>query len=161
MVKKDIQNEKSKIRKSVISAYENLDLETFVQDALAQIRKDADFINAKTVFIYEPYGHEVPFVNELIEEFHDKEYHFPHMSGKEMSFYDVVPDIVFVPAVAVTTNGERLGRGWGCYDKLFANFASAGVNPKTLTIVPQYGVVDNLPAEPHDIRIDKIIICKQ
>lgn len=56
-------------------------------------------------------------------------------------------DLVIVPALAVDRNGDRLGRGAGCYDRVLAR-----VSPGILTVAMVYDseLVDTLPAEPHD-----------
>lgn len=60
-------------------------------------------------------------------------------------------ELVIVPAVAVDRAGVRLGRGGGSYDR-----ALARVRPDALVIAPLYDgeLVDRLPAEPHDARVD-------
>ncbi len=63
-------------------------------------------------------------------------------------------DCVIVPGLAFTLAGDRLGQGGGWYDRYLA-----GLRPEAITIgvafAPQ--IVDSLPVEPHDIRLDKVI----
>lgn len=63
-------------------------------------------------------------------------------------------DVVIVPGVAFTAAGERLGQGGGWYDRLLPK-----IRPDCTTIgvgfEPQ--IVDELPTEPHDVRLDLII----
>jgi 5-formyltetrahydrofolate cyclo-ligase len=56
-------------------------------------------------------------------------------------------DFVIVPALAVGTDGHRLGRGGGCYDR-----ALARVGPAVPTVALLYDneLLDELPAGPHD-----------
>ncbi|MCV7057066.1 5-formyltetrahydrofolate cyclo-ligase [Mycolicibacterium gilvum] len=56
--------------------------------------------------------------------------------------------VVLVPALAVDLAGTRLGRGAGFYDRTLAL-----VNPTALVIavVRDDELVDDLPAEPHDV----------
>jgi 5-formyltetrahydrofolate cyclo-ligase len=63
-------------------------------------------------------------------------------------------DVVIVPGVAFTPDGARLGQGGGWYDRFLAavraECTSIGVG-----FDPQ--VVEMLPTEPHDIRLDSIV----
>jgi 5-formyltetrahydrofolate cyclo-ligase len=58
--------------------------------------------------------------------------------------------LVLVPALAVDGRGVRLGRGRGFYDR-----SLAGRDPQALliAIVRDEELVDELPAEPHDVRM--------
>ncbi len=56
--------------------------------------------------------------------------------------------LVLVPALAVDRSGVRLGRGQGFYDR-----SLSGRNPQAqlIAVVRDEELVDELPAEPHDI----------
>jgi len=60
---------------------------------------------------------------------------------------DATADVVLVPGVAVSTDGHRLGRGGGCYDR-----ALGRVPVGTFTCVLLYDAEVGLdvPVEPHD-----------
>lgn len=62
--------------------------------------------------------------------------------------------VLIVPAVAVDRSGNRLGRGGGSFDR-----ALARLSPSALVVALLYDseVVDRLPAEPHDRRVDAAI----
>lgn len=60
-------------------------------------------------------------------------------------------DLVLVPALAVTRSGMRLGRGGGSYDRALARVTGA-----TMAIVNQEEVLDAVPVEAHDLRVDLI-----
>ncbi|MGN6722313.1 MAG: 5-formyltetrahydrofolate cyclo-ligase [Marmoricola sp.] len=60
-------------------------------------------------------------------------------------------DLVLVPALAVTRSGMRLGRGGGSYDRALGRATGT-----TLAIVNSEEVLDAVPVEPHDQRIDLI-----
>jgi len=59
-------------------------------------------------------------------------------------------DVVLVPALAVDTAGQRLGRGGGSYDR-----ALARVGPLIPVIALLYDgeLLDRVPAEPHDTPV--------
>jgi len=63
-------------------------------------------------------------------------------------------DVVIVPGTAFTRSGERLGQGGGWYDRFLP-----GTGPACLTIgvgfEPQ--LLDELPTEPHDVRLDMVV----
>jgi len=60
--------------------------------------------------------------------------------------------LVIAPALAVSVSGVRLGRGGGSYDRALARATGP-------VVVPLYDgeVVDRLPAEPHDQRVDAAV----
>lgn len=62
-------------------------------------------------------------------------------------------NLIVVPGVAFDRNGNRLGRGKGYYDRLLPRIPSA----YKIGICFPYQVVDEVPAEPFDIRMDEII----
>lgn len=59
-----------------------------------------------------------------------------------------------VPGLAFTEDGARLGYGGGWYDRLLAGSSAA-----SLKIGVAYGfqMVPELPCEPHDIPLDRVI----
>lgn len=66
----------------------------------------------------------------------------------------VIPDLLVVPGLAFTKNGKRLGRGKGHYDRYLSQHTSHAVS-----LAFSWQLVDDLPTEPHDERIDKVIYC--
>ena len=56
--------------------------------------------------------------------------------------------VVFVPALAVDRAGVRLGRGAGFYDR---TLRSAGPSARLVAVVRDDELVDEIPAEPHDV----------
>lgn len=63
-------------------------------------------------------------------------------------------DLVVVPALSVATDGTRLGRGGGSYDRALAR-VPAGVPVVALLYAGE--LVDALPAEPHDRPVDVVV----
>ena len=61
-------------------------------------------------------------------------------------------DLVLVPALAADAQGNRLGRGGGFYDR-----ALAGVVVPTVAVVFEDEVLDEIPTEPHDVRLDGLL----
>ncbi|MNC97356.1 5-formyltetrahydrofolate cyclo-ligase family protein [compost metagenome] len=65
----------------------------------------------------------------------------------------VVPEVLFMPLVGFTANGDRLGQGGGYYDRFLA------AHPQTIAIGMAWDVqeVDELPTELHDMRLNAIV----
>lgn len=61
-------------------------------------------------------------------------------------------DLVVVPGVAFDRQGNRVGRGKGYYDRLLARMKAT-----TVGVGFDFQLVDDIPGEPHDIKIDIII----
>lgn len=62
-------------------------------------------------------------------------------------------DLIIVPGVAFDRNGNRLGRGKGYYDRLLPRIPSA----HKIGICFPFQIVEEIPTEPFDIRMDEII----
>jgi 5-formyltetrahydrofolate cyclo-ligase len=60
-------------------------------------------------------------------------------------------DFILVPGLAFDPTGARLGRGGGFYDRFLAGFRGVKVGVCFAELV-----VDGIPEEPHDIRMDFI-----
>ena len=61
-------------------------------------------------------------------------------------------ELMVIPAVAYDRNGNRLGRGKGFYDRLLASTKARKVG-----IAYDFQLVDEIPAEPHDVPVDIVI----
>lgn len=73
-------------------------------------------------------------------------------TGARFTDYAAI-DLIVVPGVAFDRDGNRLGRGKGYYDRLLPRIPSA----YKIGICFPFQVVDEVPAEPFDIRMDEII----
>lgn len=65
-----------------------------------------------------------------------------------------VVDVVLVPAVALTLGGDRLGQGGGWYDRFLAE---VGAGCTTIGVCFAVQLVDDLPIECHDVRLDVVV----
>lgn len=63
-------------------------------------------------------------------------------------------ELVIIPGAAFDICGNRLGYGAGFYDISLSEFKR-----KAPVIAPAYEeqIVESIPAEPHDVRVDKIV----
>jgi 5-formyltetrahydrofolate cyclo-ligase len=62
--------------------------------------------------------------------------------------------VILVPALAVDRSGVRLGRGGGFYDR---SLALCGPQTRLVAVVRDDEVLDELPSEPHDIRMTHVL----
>ncbi len=86
--------------------------------------------------------------------------HSSKISAKEL-------DLVFLPLVAFTKTGQRLGMGGGYYDQTFAFLANSSNNdnnsnnnilkPKLIGVAYDLQCMDQLPADSWDINLNGII----
>jgi 5-formyltetrahydrofolate cyclo-ligase len=63
-------------------------------------------------------------------------------------------DLVMVPGVAFDRNGGRTGHGKGYYDKLLQH---ARHNAPLVALSFECQLFDEIPAEEHDIFMDKVV----
>ena len=63
-------------------------------------------------------------------------------------------DLVVVPGLGFDGAGNRLGRGRGFYDRFLAHPEFTG---STCAVAFEEQVVEAIPADPHDIRVDMLI----
>lgn len=61
-------------------------------------------------------------------------------------------DLVIVPGLAFTLAGDRIGYGAGFYDRFLPTVAAPNVG---VCFLEQ--VVDELPVEPHDVRVQRVV----
>jgi 5-formyltetrahydrofolate cyclo-ligase len=89
-----------------------------------------------------------PWVDELLEPGPWKGIVQPTSDAVE-----VVPQVLFVPLVAFSADGGRLGQGGGHYDRWLE------ANPATLPIGLAWDcqLVDDLPREPHDVPLRAVV----
>jgi 5-formyltetrahydrofolate cyclo-ligase len=63
-------------------------------------------------------------------------------------------DLLFVPGMAFTTKGERLGRGGGYYDRALSLLRA---DAESVGVCFQFQLVDVIPMEPHDLRVGRVL----
>jgi 5-formyltetrahydrofolate cyclo-ligase len=65
-------------------------------------------------------------------------------------------DVIVVPGAAFDERGNRLGYGAGFYDKLLLQFKKP-----TIAVAFEQQIVSEVPADPHDVPIAKIVTEKR
>lgn len=70
--------------------------------------------------------------------------------GKTVSIEDI--EVVLAPALAVSKDGTRLGKGGGFYDRALEHFSK-----DVFALVFERELVDLLPAEDHDRKVQGVL----
>ena len=80
------------------------------------------------------------------------------MGIREPTVADVVePKSVYawiIPGLAFTRGGKRLGYGGGWYDRFLASAPKGAVK---VGVAYSFQIVDDLPAEPHDVMLSDVV----
>lgn len=72
-------------------------------------------------------------------------------TGEPFTDYDSI-DLAVIPGVAFDTAGRRLGRGKGYYDRLLPYIPATKIG-----VCFPFQLVEEVPSEPFDIRMDAVI----
>lgn len=132
------------------------------------------FQNAHTILLYYSLPDELP-THRVVERWATmKEVYLPRVAGKDLeivrydghlddnnSFHvpepvgpavDIVPDIIIVPGMAFDTEGHRLGRGGGFYDRLLSR-----MHTFTIGVALNCQICHDIPCEPHDCTMHMVM----
>jgi 5-formyltetrahydrofolate cyclo-ligase len=63
-------------------------------------------------------------------------------------------DVVLIPGLAFTQQGERLGKGGGFYDRFLSR---ADFDAVSVGIAYDLQVLEKIPTEAHDCRVNKVV----
>ena len=137
------------------------------------------FVKAKSVVVYVSFGSEIethPLIRQLLTEgrhicvpaFQDGKYFSAEIQDfdrdliagklnilepKLLRHVPVTqPDVWLVPGLAFDRKGNRLGRGKGYFDALLQN--APGIK---IALAHDFQLLDEIPVEPHDVRMDFIV----
>lgn len=83
---------------------------------------------------------------------HDGAWHIPEPEGLVFADYHKI-DVAIVPGIAFDTQGNRLGRGKGYYDRLLAKIPHC----YKIGLCFNFQKVDRIPTGPWDIKMDEIL----
>lgn len=137
--------------------------------------KKCDFYkSAKNILIYYPLKYEVSPLFLLSDK---KKFYLPRVSGEELQACPFaegdelslsplnisepltppvsasILDLIIVPALSVDKSKYRLGYGGGYYDRFISKYPSI----KTVVMIPEKLIVENLPTEGYDKKVDYVI----
>jgi len=67
--------------------------------------------------------------------------------------------VLLVPALAVDGAGHRIGKAGGFYDRLLADRErlAPAARPLVVAVVHDDELLDAIPTEPHDERVDAVV----
>lgn len=143
---------------------------------MAKLERHPDFVKAHKIMLYSALPDEVQ-TQAFLEKWHlEKQIILPTVVGDDIvpveyaqettfavgDFNILEPqnepyqgdfDLIVVPGVAFDRHGNRLGRGRGYYDR----FLSQHLDVKRIGICFDFQLLDAVPAEPFDIKMDEII----
>lgn len=165
---------KTDLRIKAKSIRKELDIKDISHKLCEIVKNTEEFKNAKNVMIFYPLKDEINLLELLTE---DKNFYLPKMNGLklnvcpykkgdklEIKTFGVkepktapvsakILDLIIVPALMVDKNNYRLGYGKGFYDRLITH-----TNAKTIVCLPKELSIDELPTEPHDKKVDIVIL---
>ncbi len=95
-------------------------------------------------------------IKDLEADFSLGSYDIPEPKQDMRKIYPNDIDLIFVPAVAYTEDGVRLGQGGGYYDR-YLNQYGAGRKPVTVGICYDFQIYSALPVESHDYMVDYVL----
>ena len=171
--------DKKTLRQSIRTAKKQHTPEELLLQSEAVLRKLADnphFRQAERVMLYASLPDEVQTLTFIEEWRHQKTLILPTVVGDDIvpveygkdtdfavgDFNILEPqndpytgdfDLIVVPGVAFDRQGNRIGRGKGYYDR----FLCQHLDVKRIGICFDFQLVDEVPTEPLDIRMDEVL----
>ena len=147
----------------------------------AAISAHPAFLGGRRVALYSPLPSE-PDLNALWEG-QPRRFCYPRVAGDKIEFVEIARledlvaaawnpwvrepaatmahviapgeiDLILVPGLAFTPDGWRLGRGGGFYDRFLSQLPATAAK---LGVCFDLQLVDTLPTEPHDQRLDGVV----
>lgn len=167
---------KTDLRKEILNKRKALNHQLKSSLICENIKKEKAYKNAKNIFAYYPKTYEIDITSLFKDE--SKNWFLPKVENENLIFIrysygdkleegyfkvmvpkgdkiNLIPDLIIVPAVAVDKRNYRLGYGKGYYDRFLAIDMFCGV--QTLTPIFKELIVDEIPIENHDKKIDIIV----
>lgn len=175
---------KKELRKEIIKKRDELDYtEKTIKDKkiIEKLKDTKEYKEAKGIFVYIGFGSEINtkiLIEDALED--GKEVCVPKVIKKDMVFikinslenlvtssYGILEPVgdknnfnvdnlglIIMPGLAFDKQGNRLGYGGGYYDKFLSNNK---INVKKIALAYDFQILDKVPSEEHDIKVDSII----
>ena len=165
---------KFELRKNAKFIRKNLDIDFISEQIVSKIKIVENVKKSQNIMLFYPLKYEINLLELLNIE--DKNFYLPRINDlnieccpykkgdilKESVFKTKEPttecvnpkilDLIFVPALIVDKNNFRLGYGKGYYDRFLEK-----TNALTVVPIAKELIVECLPIEEHDKKIDFII----
>lgn len=171
---------KREIRKQMLAKRKALSVEQVKiagEGVFQNLLQLSEFCLAKSCFCYVDFKNEVP-TKKIRDYFSQKTLLIPVVQGDimqavkgevlevknqygidEPAKFEVVkntPDIAIIPLLACDKKGNRIGFGKGYYDKWLS-----GKNLVKIGVCYDFQLLESVPSEPTDIRLDYIVTEKE
>lgn len=144
-----------------------------------QVMNDSEIANSESFYGYMSLSWETG-TSEILESLwrQNKKVALPRVVGSEMEFFEVKsmdsleegafhimePNadcpkvnwqdaVIFVPGIAFTRGGKRLGKGGGFYDK----YLEKHPGHRTAALAYEFQIFSDLPSEFHDKQVDRVV----
>lgn len=163
---------KTDLRVRAKSIRKTLDIARLSSLACEKVRELAIYKDAKNVLIFYPMRYEINLLALLKD---DKNFYLPKVCGNELLVCpysenlvkselnicepcsnpvgaDVI-ELAIVPALMADKDGYRLGYGGGFYDR----FLSANPHIKTIVPIAKELLIEKLPRDEFDVKVDYIL----
>jgi len=172
--------EKSSLRKTLLEKRDATSFDLIKissRQIQANLERVEDYKNAKSIAFYYPIGSEVLTQNLMLKALSlGKDVLLPKVQGDELDFrkitdlnslekgsFDIMEpkdnceksdkiDVVIVPTVGISADGNRLGYGHGYYDRFLAKTDAVFI---ALTYEKQ--IIKSVPSSENDIKINWIV----
>lgn len=164
--------DKSQLRIKAKEIRKTLDIKKISHAICLKIKNMDEYKNSQNIMIFYPMKYEINLL-ELLED--DKNFYLPKVSKTdifvcpystdlkktELNIYEPctdpvnpeILDLIIVPALMVDKSGFRLGYGGGFYDRFLSKYQ----NIKTIVPIEKELLVEKIPHDKFDVKIDKII----
>lgn len=172
MDKRDIRRKIQSLKSMLLEA-EKLSAS---QAAFRRLEETAAFLMADSILMYHSLPDELS-THKFLKKWKDKKRFFlPRVNGADLeilpfdesrlelgAFHIEEPtgnytvdiseiELIIVPGIAYDHKGNRLGRGKGFYDRLLI-----GSKATKIGIGYDFQIMDQIPSEPHDVKMDIVI----
>lgn len=177
MVNKHEIRDYIKRQKALLSSEEKTSAAQVVYNKLSALHQIND---ASKILLYHSLPDELSTQLIIKELYVKKELYLPRVNGVNLDILPYTPsslktgsfnieeptgnniidianiDLVVVPGMAFDLQGRRIGRGKGFYDRLLKNSSAIKIG-----ICYDCQIINNIPDEPHDIKMDIVISDKR
>lgn len=171
--------EKSELRRKIKSLrmmMQEREKEDAAEEVFSQLEKTAAFLLSERILMYHSLPDELPTRRFLSKWRSKKRFYLPRVNGVDLEILpydesrlelgsflieepqgeDIIDsseiEMIVVPGVAYDKSRNRLGRGKGFYDRLLSTTPAVKIG-----VGYEFQVVDQLPVEPHDVKMDIVI----
>jgi 5-formyltetrahydrofolate cyclo-ligase len=176
--KKELRRQIKQLKKQLTPEERNKQAEAIHQ----RLEASSIFSQSKAILMYWSLPDEVPTKSLVNKWFKDKKVYLPVINGDDLKIVQYTgedslvagdkygipepngPEIedehsieaVIVPGVAFDADNNRMGRGAGYYDRILKRIPDA----KKIALAFDFQMVDKVPVEAHDIKMDVVITNK-